>query len=454
LFKIPGYEIGERIGEGGSSEVFRAVRADGGQTVALKVLHARYCADLSMRKRLTREAKVISALQHANIVKIYKFGSLEDRFYIILEYLPGGSLSTFQKLSPRQRLKVVIQVCDAVSYIHRHGIVHRDLKPSNIMFGEDQIPRLVDFGISLFRNEDFTRLTHTNMVMGTLSYMSPEQQSDPSSVDHRSDIYALGAILYEIFTRKRPVGRFENPSQLDPHFDKELEVCILRSLAHRREERYDDVIDLRNHLVALWKKGLYQDGGVPMVETFDDRIGYWLKKLEAGTVSQRMDARVRIVENARPEDAKRLIRICETSETEIRTALIPVLGKLGDRAAVPFLLSQATNPLLAREACEALGNLGDQRAVEPLLRIVKGHQVYAHHALVPLAALGEEKHLKAVLPYLKDKNPIDRGAAVRAFEKRPSRRYRKDLEKAYRVEKDAEIKNRLYTLVQRIRVGA
>ncbi len=452
MFAITGYEIQEKIGEGGSAEVYRAVREEGRLNVALKVLHERYCSDAGMLKRLTREARVISGLTHQNVVRIFKFGSLQNRFYIILEYLSRGSLSNYRRFSQRRRLKVMIQVCDAVRFIHRHGIVHRDLKPSNIMFGEDQIPRLVDFGISLFNNEDFTRLTHTNMVMGTLSYMSPEQQSDPASVDHRSDIYSLGAILYEIFTGKKPVGRFMNPTDLDKTFDPRLEQIILRALAHHKDERYEKVEDLGSALLVLWNDGLFGAEAADE-DTFDVRLGYWIKKIQVGGVAEKMEARQMILSQATKDDVMRLIKICEHNETEVRGALIPALGRLRDKRAVPFLISEAGNPLLARETCNALAEIGDPRALTPILKIVKGHKVFSHHALVPLARLGDEKHLKAILPYLKDKSYSDRAAAVKAFEASGTRKYLRDLKKAHAAESDKELKSRLYTLVQKLEVS-
>lgn len=452
MFSVNGYQIMESIGEGGSSEVFKALRASDNLNVALKVLHPRYSDNLEMRKRLSREARVIMSLKHRNIVRIFQFGDVEQRFYIILEYLPNGSLSNYKRLSMRRRLKVMIQICDSVDYIHRHGIVHRDLKPSNIMFGADDLPRLVDFGISLFGNEDFTRLTHTNMVMGTLSYMSPEQQSDPSSVDHRTDIYSLGAVLYEVFTGKRPVGRFEKPTMIVENFDTRLEDCIMKALEHRMDMRYNKARELGEALMVLWHDGLFEDAEDDIHESFDGRIGYWVKKLENGGVTDKLEAREQILSNVQPGDAQQLIEICKSSEVDVRGAVIPALGRLRDKAAVPFLISQVGNPLITREACVALADIGDPRALAPIIKVVKGRAVFAHHALVPLARLGGEKDLKLLLPYLKTDSFSDRAAAVKAFESAPTRKYLRDLKKAHKVESDRDLKSRLYTLIQQLEV--
>ena len=291
------------------------------------------------------------------------------------------------------------------------------------------------------------------MVMGTLSYMSPEQQSNPGAVDYRTDIYSLGAILYEIFTGRKPVGRFDDPSRLIPNFDMDLEACILTCLAHSPDKRYSKMEQLMSELVALWRKGLFlEDDGESAIEHFDDRIGYWVSKLIHGIASDRIEARTRILNNVTEEDVDELVKIARNSGTEVRAALIPALGKLKQAKAGPFLCEQMTNPLLAREACAALAEIGDKRAVEPLLKVAKKREVYSYSALVPLARLGEEKHLKVALPYLKSQNYSERKEAVKAFEILGSTKYLKDLNKALKAERETDLRNQLYHLVQQLGV--
>jgi hypothetical protein len=348
----------------------------------------------------------------------------------------------------------MIQVCSGVARIHEHRIIHRDLKPSNIMFGDDRIPRIVDFGISLFSQEEYTRLTHTNMVMGTLSYMSPEQQTKPGEVDARSDIYSLGAILYEVFTNRKPVGRFADPSTLIPNFDREFEVCILRCLAHQPKDRFASVSELQKQLVALWKKGLFaQAENLEPEDHFDDRIGYWVQKLVHGTSSQRLEAKRRILQNTQPGDLDQILGICLNSGPEVRAALIPCLGKLADAKALPFLVQQLGNPMLTRETCDALTAVNDPRAVEPLLKVLKKQEVYSYHALVPLAKLGGDKYIKAMTPYLKSKSFSERREAVKAMEIAAGKKVLKDLRKTIKNETDNDLRNRLYQLIQRLELA-
>ncbi len=451
--RLPDYELETKIGEGGTAEVFRARSLDSQQTVAIKLLDKRYCQDLAMRKRLLREAEVIGRLVHPNVVRIFRSGVVEDRIYMVLQFLDRGSLSDYRNLDPRQRLKVMIQVCDGVEFVHANEIVHRDLKPSNIMFGDDGIPRLVDFGISLFMDDRYTRLTHTNMVMGTLSYMSPEQQSDPAKVDKRTDVYSLGAILYEIFTGQKPVGRFLTPTELIRGFDQRLEKIIMRAMAHRLEDRYADVAQLKQGLLGLWLDNLFTTEIQAPKETFDTRIGYWVTKLETGTVSERVQARGQIFDNAMKEDGERLVRICQASGKEIRAALIPVLGKLRDRGAAPFLRSQIGDPMLSKSACAALAEMADAEAVKPLALLVKKHEVFSYNALVPLVQLSRAKHLSLVLPYLKSTSYAERAEALKALELGATKGELKDLKKYLKTENEHDLRGRAYVLVQRLELS-
>lgn len=453
--QIPGYKIEDKIGEGGSSEVFRALRLADNRVVALKLLHKKYSEDTGMRRRLLREAKIISGLDHRNVVRIYKYGMLDERIYMFLQYLDRGSLADYGKMNDRTLLKTMVQICDGVGYIHAQEIVHRDLKPSNIMFGADDMPRLVDFGISLFSNQDYTRLTHTNMVMGTLSYMSPEQQSDPSRVDSRTDIYSLGAILYEIFTNQKPVGRFENPSDLRSGFNQELEGVILKAMA-RIDARYEHVSALQEDLVKLWQDGLFETGADSTLESFDNRIGRWIRTLKTGSVHARIQAQSELINGAIVEDVPQLISICVSSGQEVRAALIPVLGRLKQKEALPFLLAQIGNPMLSKATCYALVEIGGEAALKRVIVLVKKKEVFSYSGLVPLMMLSKGAQLKLVLPYLKSSSYAERKEALKAVEMGAdlnhtnARRFLKDIKKYLKSEREKDLANRAYILVQKL----
>jgi serine/threonine protein kinase len=450
LIQIPGYDIEEKIGEGGSAEVYMARRQQNGQKCALKLLNEKYSATPSMKQRVLREAQWISRLRHQNIVKIFKYGTHKDRLYLVLEYLGKGSLSEYARLSLRDRLKAMIQICDGIACIHATNIVHRDLKPSNIMFGDDGIPRLVDFGISLFLGDDATRLTHTNMVMGSLTYMSPEQQTNPSEVDHRTDIYSLGGIMYEIFTGSKPVGRFDEPKDLIKGFDPAFSETSMKCLHPKPDMRYQKVTELQDELIKHWKAGLYADKAAPQeAPSFDVRLGYWIKKLQLGTSAERMEARERILRNAEADDAKELLEIAENSGAEVRDVLIPLLGKFRFKPAFPFLLNQLANPMLVRSACQALGLLGQREAVDPLYKLVRKRETYSYYGLEPLVLLGGERVLKMVLPYLRSKDPTDRHAAVKALNHSPSPKLLGHLKKQIKIETDHELQSQMQQLANK-----
>lgn len=450
---IPGYQIEPKpIGKGGSSEVFRAIRSRDDQTVAIKLLDKKYSEDPAMRQRLKREAELLQHLRHPNVVQIFQRGLADGRIFLVMEYLDKGSLSAYRSLLPRQRLKIIIQVCEGACFIHERGVVHRDLKPSNIMFGSDGLPRIVDFGISLFTNEEHTRLTRTNMVMGTLSYMSPEQQNNPGKVDHRTDIYALGAILYEIFTGHKPVGRFRNPRELDPDFDGGLEKVMLKAMSYDIEERYQSVIDMKNDLLTCWRDGLFAESGGDTPDSFDNRIGYWIAKLSHGRISERLEARTRIAENAMPADVDALLKIYQTHDFEVRAALLPVFGKLKAKAALTTLRGALTQPALSQDAARALVDVGDPKAIETMAALVKKREVYSYYSLEPLAKLGGDKYLKLVLPYLKSESFAERDAALKAMECAANAKWVKDLKKYFKIEKETELRNRAYLLIQRLEV--
>lgn len=450
MIRLPGYEIGKKIGQGGISEVFEALQTSDQRRLAFKILLEKYKTDRGLQARLLREAKIIGNLNHRNIVRIFKFGVMDDRFYTMMEYLGKGSLADFQQLTPRQRLKAMIQVCDGIGYVHSLGIVHRDLKPSNILFGDDGIPRLVDFGISLFANEDLTRLTQTNLIMGTLSYMSPEQQTNPSRVDARSDIYSLGAILYEIFTGKPPVGRFPDPCQVQPGFDADLERCILNCLQSDPGKRYPSIKTVQDRLLVLWEEGLFARGEEEPEGRFDDRMGYWLHRFTEGTPAQKAEARSMLANNVREKDLPRLLALCRDSGNTVRLALIPLLGQLGRPQALPFLIEHMSSPMLGREICQAMGAIGDARALPHLLRLIKKGAPHADAALIPLAKLGTPKELRAALPFLKSRHYAERKEALRALQWQPSKLYLRDLKRALKNESEQDLKQMITGLISAI----
>ena len=207
LSKIGRYEVAELVGEGAMARVYRARDPDIDRTVAIKLLKDDLCVDTEYVNRFLREARAAGAISHPNIVTIYDVGRHGDTPYITMEFMDekslGDVLSENAKMSVKQMLALGIQLARALDHAHRRGIVHRDVKPDNIlMMGGGQTVKITDFGIARLDSADDLQKTNAGTVLGTPRYMSPEQAAG-LSVDGRSDLFSLGAILYELLTGKK-----------------------------------------------------------------------------------------------------------------------------------------------------------------------------------------------------------------------------------------------------------
>ncbi len=204
LPEIPGYRLRKLLGRGGMATVFLAEPLAGGQPVAVKVMRAPPGADHEWSARFLREAAILQKFKHPNIVRVFGVGESQGNHYIVMEHLDHGDLSTWirQGLQPPDALRLLRAIALALDYAHQQGYIHRDVKPDNVLFRADGTAVLTDFGVARQRNTD-VKLTQMGMVVGTPRYMSPEQHKG-LEVDTRTDIYALGVILYEMLTRQVP----------------------------------------------------------------------------------------------------------------------------------------------------------------------------------------------------------------------------------------------------------
>jgi serine/threonine protein kinase len=209
--ELGNYRIERPLGAGGMGEVFLAHDAKLNRKVALKILPAEFILDAERVKRFEREAKAISALNHPNIVTIYDFGQLDGINFIVTEYIEGKTVRELlaANMSLKEMLSIVSQTCEALAAAHASGIIHRDIKPENIMVRPDGYVKVLDFGLAKLKPQSdsihisLTNYTQKGMIIGTLAYMSPEQVSD-ENVGHRTDLWSLGVVFYEMLCGVNP----------------------------------------------------------------------------------------------------------------------------------------------------------------------------------------------------------------------------------------------------------
>jgi serine/threonine-protein kinase len=259
------YRVLRRLGGGGMAHVYAAEHVALRRPVVVKVLHPHLARDPEMRERFRREAEAAARLTHPHIVAITDYGVTDETVYLMMPYCEGGSLA--DRLARERCMPAPVaaaigaQVATALDFAHRHGVVHRDVKPDNILFDEDGNALVTDFGIATARFHG--RLTGTGRAMGTPHYMSPEQAMG-KMVDGRSDVYAVGVMLYEMLAGVAPFDGpdsyavsykhvHENPvpiEQAAPGVPPSLGAVVTRCLAKPADERYQRGVELADALLA------------------------------------------------------------------------------------------------------------------------------------------------------------------------------------------------------------
>jgi serine/threonine protein kinase len=263
--RIGGYRILRRLGRGGMGEVYLAVQEDLDRQVALKVLGSAMLDHPELEERFRREAKALARLSHPNITGIFDYGVFEGRSFIVMEYVPGGSLH--EQIAGRpyrldDALRIVSKILEALDYAHGLGVVHRDIKPANVLIAADGTVKVADFGLAKIVAADAQtpELTLTDHGMGTPHYMAPEQVQSSKHIDQRADLYSVGVVLYEMLTGTKPVGRFEPPSRVTS-LDPAIDPVVMRLLAVEPEARYATAADVIEALQAIPKEDRPADSG-------------------------------------------------------------------------------------------------------------------------------------------------------------------------------------------------
>jgi predicted Ser/Thr protein kinase len=311
------YAIVRVLGEGGMGRVYEARHTRiSGKRFAIKVLHPEYARQPEVLTRFQREAEAAATIESPHVVDVYDVDRTADgRAFLVAEYLDGKELGMLLdevgKMQVGPAARIVRQICKAMEAAHAKGVIHRDMKPENVFLTGDPgrpTAKVIDFGISRVGDKPGTALTKTGMIMGTPSYMAPEQARG-ERVDHRADIYAVGAILYCALTGQRPFDRGDptatltavltsdppRPRSLEPSIPEPLEMIIQKAMAKRPEDRYETMAELEAELAP------YDPGDADSSTLTVGSTGGWARATGSEMIrSASLDRQVRTVALARP----------------------------------------------------------------------------------------------------------------------------------------------------------
>lgn len=272
------YQIVAPLGEGGMAAVYKAYQPSMERYVAVKVLPRHMAKSEEFVNRFRREAKLLAQLQHPHILPVFDYGEADGYPYIVMPFVQSGTLA--ELLHKRQRTlaevrRIMVQIGEALSYAHTRGMIHRDIKPSNVLIDERGNCLLTDFGLARMA-ESASKITTSGTVMGTPAYMSPEQGAG-STIDHRSDIYSLGIIFYELVTGRVPYvaetpialvfKHIQDPlpsaRKLNPNLPEAVELVLLKALAKQPEDRYQTAEDFVQAIQRAIPESISPDAGIP-----------------------------------------------------------------------------------------------------------------------------------------------------------------------------------------------
>jgi serine/threonine protein kinase/formylglycine-generating enzyme required for sulfatase activity len=256
---LDAYEFIEILGRGGMGAVYKARQITLDRLVAIKILPEMDDENDEFRfsERFQREARAMARLSHPNIIGVIDFGQTKDgQLYIVMEYVEGTDLHVLIRggqLTTEHIFGWIPQICDAMQYAHTQGIVHRDIKPANIMINTGGVVKVADFGLAKLGDIDSqaTRLTMTNVAMGTPDYVAPEVLDEGIEPDHRADLYAVGVMIYEMLTGKIPRGAWRPPSKYKPDLDPRFDELVVHAMDSDPDSRFQHASEISTQLSSI-----------------------------------------------------------------------------------------------------------------------------------------------------------------------------------------------------------
>ena len=296
--RIGDYVVTGKIGQGGIAEIFRARQESLDRDVAIKILFPKLTSDPDIVRRFERESLVVGRLNHPNIVHIIDRGTAGGRYYFVMEYVDGTNLREVinaDKIPLRTKLEAIVSVCKALDYAHKNGVIHRDVKPANVLIDRQGNALVADFGIAQIVSTPDSETTSTDVIMGTFAYMSPEQKVSSTNVDHTTDIYAVGVMLYEVLIGKKPMGRFKLPSEINRQLDSRFDDIILKCLSQDPKDRYQSAVQLKDAILEIIGGGEPGEGGEG--PSFDDSDSFLGKCRHLDTIKETKFSSTILVEN-------------------------------------------------------------------------------------------------------------------------------------------------------------
>jgi serine/threonine protein kinase len=377
--EIKDYEILGKIGEGGIAEIFQARQVSLDRLVAIKIISPDMVGDTDIVRRFDRESVTIANLNHPNIVHIIDKGIADGRYYFVMEYVDGKSFKEMinsPDYSQHDKLEIIIMALKGLDYAHKNGVIHRDVKPANILIDRHGNAMMADFGIAQIVKKPDYEQTHSDVIMGTLAYMSPEQRESSANVDQTTDIFSVGIMIYEILTGRRPVGRFKLPSEINPNLATRYDQIITKCLTENPKDRYQTAVELKDDILNLISGRVTGEvipkGGYPGADTFVGKCRF------LDTIKETKYGSTVLVENAETSELY-VIKRNEKSSAGLKEArvlaslkhknIINIFGAGGENKRMAIMMEYAQGGSLAGRMAKPYQY---EKAMEIITQVAEG----------------------------------------------------------------------------------